>query len=245
LWRQGWEALAEAAAAQAAQIGVAEPAAVFLRLLAAALAGGYAHVADARGREPAEPERWGWREETYFGGKTEPAALRHRPQGKRVGWLAADGSLYLEPEVSFAVAQDLAGDQGDALTVSPRTLRKRLKERGLLAATDTRREVLTVRLTLEGQRREVLHLLADVFCPDTEPDQPDQPAENPGGNGRVPGRVGPDQSENPTSNPTTKPGQKHERNGQLVGLVGSDPGGEEERGEGNRSEPETDPWGDW
>src|SRR5262249_53063664 len=46
LWQRGWSALAEAAAAQAAQIATAEPAGLFLRLLFAAVADGSAHIAD-------------------------------------------------------------------------------------------------------------------------------------------------------------------------------------------------------
>ena len=72
-------------------------------------------------------------------------------QGKRIGWV--DGpDLYLEPEASYAAAQELARDKGDGLPVSARTLRKRLHEPGLLAAAgDGGRETLTVRRTLAGQ----------------------------------------------------------------------------------------------
>src|SRR5262249_14843199 len=63
LWERGWEALAEAGAAQADHLAAAEPAGQFLRLLAAAVAGGYAHVAGADGNAPSEPLRWGWRPE--------------------------------------------------------------------------------------------------------------------------------------------------------------------------------------
>jgi hypothetical protein len=61
LWKRGWAALGEAAAQQATQIATSEPAGLFLRLLSAAVASGYAHIADERGNEPREPQRWGWR----------------------------------------------------------------------------------------------------------------------------------------------------------------------------------------
>jgi hypothetical protein len=57
LWKRGWVALAEAGAAQAAHIAAAEPAELFLRLLSAAVASGYAHIADEHGNEPREPQR--------------------------------------------------------------------------------------------------------------------------------------------------------------------------------------------
>src|SRR5262249_18995564 len=52
LTRRGWQALLEAAAAQAGHVQAAEPAGLFLRLLAAALASGRAHVAGPDGLEP-------------------------------------------------------------------------------------------------------------------------------------------------------------------------------------------------
>jgi hypothetical protein len=210
LWERGWAALKEAAAAQGAQIATAEPTGLFLRLLAAALASGRAHVAGPEGDRPADPGAWGWR----------AAGDNWNAQGRRVGWL--DGAdLYLEPEAVYAEVQELARQQGDGLPIAPRTLRKRMKERGLLASTDPEREVLTVRRTLDGRRREVLHLQARCLSTWTRPDQPDQPREKPERNGRVASGEGPP----PTSNPTTRPDPKPEGNGRLDGLVGFPPRG--------------------
>ncbi|MGD1097724.1 MAG: hypothetical protein ABSB35_37770 [Bryobacteraceae bacterium] len=44
--------------------------------------------------------------------------------------------------------------------MSEQTLRYRLRERGLLVSTDAGRKMLTVRRTLEGCPRQVLHLKA-------------------------------------------------------------------------------------
>jgi hypothetical protein len=153
LWERGWAALCAAGAAQAEYIGSAEPAAHFIRLLAAALASGRAHLAGADGNQPDAPAGWGWREVTVGAGQYQ--RTEWQPRGERIGWME-DGQLYLEPEASYAAAQALAGAQGEALAVSPRTLRRRLRERGLLASVDAEREVLAVRRTLEGKRREVL-----------------------------------------------------------------------------------------
>ena len=77
------------------------------------------------------------------------------PQGTRIGWVAGS-DLYLEPEASYQVAQQLAG--AERLVVSEQTLRSRLRECGLLVSTDVGRKMLTVRRTLEGCPRQVLHL---------------------------------------------------------------------------------------
>jgi len=66
--------------------------------------------------------------------------------------------LYLEPEVSYRIAQKLARDADDGLLPSNKTLHKRLHEHGLLASTELARGKLTVRRTLEEARRVVLHL---------------------------------------------------------------------------------------
>jgi hypothetical protein len=155
LWQRGWAALTETAAAQASHLASVEPAGLFLRLLSAAVASGYAHVADKNGNQPDEPQRWGWRHDGYLADDhTAPAC---KPQGVCVGWLL-DGQVYLEPEASFAAVQRFARDQNESFTITAPTLRRRLKERGLLVTTDTGRGKLTVRRTLQGERRDVLHI---------------------------------------------------------------------------------------
>jgi hypothetical protein len=170
LARRGWQALRAAGAAQAEHVQAAEPTALFLRLLAAALASGRAHVAGPDGSVPSNFGAWGWRPKII--GTGIHARDEWEPQGRRVGWL--DGpDLLLEPEASYAEAQELARHQGEALPVSARTLWKRLRERRLLASWDERRQRNTVRRTLEGIKdREVLHLLAGVLSPCSEPSEP-------------------------------------------------------------------------
>jgi hypothetical protein len=160
LWERGWRALTAAADAQAEHQQAAEPTAMYLRLLAAALASGRAHLAAPDGREPETPQGWGWRREDSHGG---PA---WRPQGRRIGWLDGE-QLYLEPEAAYATAQALAGEQGTALAVTERTLRRRLSERGILLATGSRsgRAQLTVRRVVEGVRRELMCIGASSLYP--------------------------------------------------------------------------------
>jgi hypothetical protein len=192
----------------------------FVALIAGALASGRAHVATAGGSVPASPSAWGWSKRDADGG-LEPSWV---PGGTRIGWLD-DENLYLEPEASMAVAQELSMKQGEGLPVAGRTLRKRLSERGLLLSRDAARQTLTVRVTFDGARREVLHLHASTIvkgmCTAEGPDQPDQgggtsvvePVKR--GIGRVPGQV-------PDADPTSYPTRESTGNigiaEQLVGL---------------------------
>jgi hypothetical protein len=178
--RRCYEALRHVAAAQAGHVGAAEPAALFCRLVAAALASGRAHMAGPDGKEPAQPSAWGWREARVGTGEHE--RCEWRPQGRRIGWvepaptvgtvgLVGSETLYLEPDASFAAAEEMAREQGESLAISPRTLRQRLRDRCLLAGTDHARGTLTVRRVLEGCRRDVLILHAHRLY--AGPDQPD------------------------------------------------------------------------
>jgi hypothetical protein len=50
---------------------------------------------------------------------------------------------------------------GDALAISEQVLKKRLHERGLLASVDGKRETLTVRRSITGSSKQVLHFTCD------------------------------------------------------------------------------------
>jgi hypothetical protein len=167
------KALQEAAARQQEHVQAAEPAGHFLRLVGAALASGRAHLTGRDGTAPQQTGRWGWRQEETAAGQV------WRPQGRRIGWVdGMDGrgqgereewAVYLEPDAAYAAAQDLAQGQGESLGVSGQTLWKRLRERNLLASWDNQRQRNTIRKTLEGVKREVLHLHGDAFlCPSPE-----------------------------------------------------------------------------
>jgi hypothetical protein len=158
LWGKGWAALLEAAAEQAADIAGQDPARRFLRLLAAVLSSGRAHLAARDGGEPEGPASCGWRLEGA-GPANVPAGC-WRPQGRLVGWLDGD-DVFLDPESAYAEAQRLGGDQGEQLTLSQRQLHKRLNESGLLASREGKK--LTTRRTLQGAERPVLHLVAGAL----------------------------------------------------------------------------------
>lgn len=149
LLTRAWTALGEAAAEQAGHLLAEEPTQRFIALLSGAIASGAAHLADAtRGDAPPNDSRWGWRD--------------HVACGARIGW-TDDADLFLEAEAAYSTAQRLARDQGSSISIGPRTLWRRLGERGLLASTDGTRHT-TVRLVC-GARRRVLHLPASLLFP--------------------------------------------------------------------------------
>ena len=167
LWRRGLKALTDASELQAAHQSISEPTIHFIRLLVAAIASGRAHIAGPDGHEPENPESWGWRLKTIGAGQNERSEWQS--QGTRIGWV--DGSeLYLEPEASYAEAQQLASEQGDTLPISAQTLRKRLNERGLLASVEKGK--LTNRRSLEGRERVIIHLRVDTLA-----QKPGEPGE--------------------------------------------------------------------
>jgi hypothetical protein len=145
LEQRGGRALEELGVLQAKYQEASDPALRFVALLRGALMSARAHVADRQGRTPGEPAQWGW----------QCKRRRWVSQGPRIGWVAGI-DLYLEPAASYQVAQQLAGSE--RLAVSEQTLRSRLRECGLLVSTDVGRQMLTVRRTLEGCPRQVLHL---------------------------------------------------------------------------------------
>jgi hypothetical protein len=132
-----------------------DPALRFVALLQAALSCGRAHVADPGGKPPTEAEQWGWQQKQRGRGWV--------PQGTRIGWVAGN-DLFLDPVVSYQVAQEVAG--AERIPVSEQTVRQRLRQLGLLATIDTGRGMVQVRRTLEGRPRQVVHLRSsDVVGP--------------------------------------------------------------------------------
>jgi hypothetical protein len=131
----------------------------FQQLLRSAIATGTAHLAAVDGREPRGfEEACGWREKIIGSGDNQ--RQEWQPQGTRAGWLVAHTNhldLYLDPDASYGVAQRMAA-HSDGIEVTAPTLRRRLREAGHLVATDKTRQTLTVRIALQGSRKEVLHL---------------------------------------------------------------------------------------
>jgi hypothetical protein len=80
---------------------------------------------------------------------------------QRIGWIAGE-DLYLEPDATYAAVRRLAQDQGDSVPLAPKTLWKRLDEKGLLASREEDGRNL-VRKTLGGRRMRVLHIAASTL----------------------------------------------------------------------------------
>lgn len=155
LWRQIWDALGMLAGEQAGHQRAEEPTRRFLDLLTSAIASGEAHVARTDGREPEHPESWGWRLQEPYGGDAERVPVA---KGNRIGWLVGD-TLYLLPEAAYVAANRLATATGAPLGVAPKTLGKRLHERGLLAAVEP--GGYTVPRVVDGRRQRVLAINAN------------------------------------------------------------------------------------
>ena len=157
-WGRCWSALGQAARAQDSHMTACEPVQRFLELISAAIDSGQAHVAGSDGCAPSQPGAWGWRERqvrTNTGYDTE-----WESKGDRIGWVDGD-NVYLIPDASFRVAERMVGNSGEGISVQPRTLHKRMDEKGLLLSKE--KERLQVKVTLEGKRRRVLHIHIDTL----------------------------------------------------------------------------------
>jgi hypothetical protein len=159
---RSWEALSQAAAAQAKHQTATEPTARYLAVVRSLLSSGRAHLCGINGSEPDhEPGACGWRR--------EPAGNWVR-LGECIGWVAAE-HLYLDPTAAFRLVQVAAGPAGESLSVSEQTLRKRLHEKGLLESVDQARQTLTIRRTLGGSSKNVLHFRRSIFLPEEQDDE--------------------------------------------------------------------------
>lgn len=154
LWERVWAALGVLAGEQAGHQRAEEPTRRFLSLVADAIASGEAHVARTDGKPPAKAGAWGWQLRESFAADGESIFM---PQGKRIGWLDG-GTLYLLPDAAYAAANRLASATGAPLGIAPKTLGKRLHERGLLVSTEP--GGYTVPRVVDGSRQRVLVLHA-------------------------------------------------------------------------------------
>ena len=84
--------------------------------------------------------------------------------------------VYLDSKAAYRLVQAAGRDSGEVLAVTEQTLKKRLREKNLLASIDQNRETLTVRKRIEGSSKDVLHIHRSVLLPD-EPDDQDADTE--------------------------------------------------------------------
>jgi hypothetical protein len=159
LWQRGWVALGQAGSQQSAHQQANEPTRRFIELVTSALASGHAHIADSKGQAPENAGAWGWREELF--GTGAYARDKWQAQGDRIGWIDGDDVL-LDPDASYRTAQHMAGVNGDGLSITARTLRKRLDEKSMVIRPGDRDEIL-IRRVLEGRTRSVLHMAPGIL----------------------------------------------------------------------------------
>lgn len=129
----------------------ADPASRFVALLSDALVTGSAYVETIAGEKPADARSWGW-------SNVDPTTGRPRGTSKMIGFVD-DAALYLLPGPAFEAAAERAR-ASVPLTLTTRTVGKRLAEAGLLVSREESRGVLTVRRKIGGTRVELWHLQA-------------------------------------------------------------------------------------
>jgi hypothetical protein len=213
--RRCWAALGTVADAQAGHHRASDPVARFTELLSAAIASGRAHVARPDGSEPNQPGAWGWRQALI--GSGDHARQEFRPQGSRVGWVDCE-DLFIDVDAAFAVVQEMGRSHGDTIALTPRTLSKRMDERGLLKSKEESRQTLKVRRMLEGRRLDVLHLATSLLVGCNGVESAQEEGEPP----RVPGREtsSEPQRSNSVNYPTTTSPLTGVNSDSKVGLVG-------------------------
>jgi hypothetical protein len=165
-WERTWQALGDVATAQQEHQAGEEPATRFLALLAGAIAGEYAHVADARTLEAPRQTTayWGWRQRTV--GTGEHARDEWHPLGPCIGWVQAD-RLYLEPEAAFHVVQRFAEGQQAPLPITQRILWKRMREHGMLVTQPSQAQNTVSRdIGPDKKSKRVLDLSVALLSPD-------------------------------------------------------------------------------
>ena len=147
-----WEALNEQAQTQLSLVAGTDPASRFVALIAAAISAKRASIAATNGGQPENATALGW-DYKGFGEKGYFAA-----NGPVIGWIEGD-ELYLEAEAALACAKKLAHEQENELSFTDRRIQKSLQEAGLLKSSESDRN--TVRKTLDGRRRYVLHMSSE------------------------------------------------------------------------------------
>lgn len=155
-----WQALSDAAAAQAKHLAATEPTARFLSVLRSVLASGRAHLAGRNGGMPdRDPGSCGWR---ISGNSTTPL-------GDCIGWVDGE-DVYLESAAAFRQVQLAGRDIGESFPIAEQTLRRRLHEKSLLASVDSGRHTVTIRRSIAGASKDVLHFRRNTILPDDSDD---------------------------------------------------------------------------
>jgi hypothetical protein len=105
---------------QADEVMDADPVHRFITLVRGCLSSGRAHITTDKGLEPDEGWLWGW----------QMQGMNSRPMGPRIGYIDGDW-VYLEPSSAIGAVNDLGAKTDGRMSITSRTLSKRLKAAGL------------------------------------------------------------------------------------------------------------------
>lgn len=160
LCERSWNSLWKVGMEQMQYQNDQEPANRFVELVQNALSSGKAYLATEEGLQPDDPDMamaCGWQKRQDARGDWSWVA-----DGDRIGWIVGD-FVYLLPDLAYNIARRIGDAGGEGIVITSRVLWKRCKERGFLVATDQVRNTSTVRKTLAGQRKEVLHFFRETL----------------------------------------------------------------------------------
>jgi hypothetical protein len=142
-----------------------EPTAQFIDLVGALLSSRRAHLCDVSTNNvplaPLEPDGLGWIYGRERSRQDEPIIQTWIAQGPCIGWID-EGTIYLEPSVTYAEAQKLARDKGAAIPFTEGTLFKRMNDLGLVTA-DPDGKHITRKKQIGSKRKRVLWIDADAI----------------------------------------------------------------------------------
>lgn len=151
----GRSAIAETIERQKNLQSESDPVDRFLELLRAGFLSGKCHLVPIEDTKPSK--HWGW--------TSSQAGRDLIPQGEKIGWVDQNRDVYLIPETAYQVGHKLARDAGENLSLSQKTLCKRLRDRGLLKTFDADRDRVLVRRVISGRRVYAMHLSAETLQP--------------------------------------------------------------------------------
>lgn len=153
-WREWWTTLVMLGQEQGNTLTSVDPVRRFFQLLRSALSSGQAHFADRGGDAPTVPagadysvSNLGW--------------VAGNRNGDCAGWVdPIKGDVYIEPNAALKAVSRMSSEP---FQWTATTLGKRLKERELLAGTDTSRKTLYMKRKLAGAEQIVLWIKMDTL----------------------------------------------------------------------------------
>ena len=133
----------------------------FVKVFQSALMAMRVHLASIEGGQPDEPRMMGWQEHQ------SGTVYSYTPKGVKIGWADEEkDTIYLDHAVAY---DELKKQSGGQIAVTATTLWKRLKEAGLLAATDETRKRNTMRMVCEKSQKQVVAVRLSAIIEMEEP----------------------------------------------------------------------------